>query len=58
MMLDEFGNVGFNESNRYFDDIPNDDILQKEKYYFPGTIFEIDIVIPDFRLEPKNIVLN
>lgn len=45
MMLDEFGNVGFNESNRYFDDIPNDVILQKEKYYFPGTIFEIDIVI-------------
>lgn len=38
------GIVGFNKTNNFYTDIPNFDIIKKDIYTFPGTIFCVNLV--------------
>ena len=39
------GWVGFNESNEYLNDIPNAECVRKSKLFFPGTAYNLNLVL-------------
>lgn len=43
--VDNNGNIGFNKSGRYYDDLPCREVFAKSPFYYPGTIFLLEIII-------------
>lgn len=39
------GTIGFNKTNNYIDDIPDEDILGIGDFYIPGTLYQLHLIL-------------
>ena len=45
LTVDSNGLIGFNDSNDFYNRIPNTEVIMKEERIFPGTIFSISLLL-------------
>lgn len=46
-VVDENGNISFNKDGNYYNSLPSKSAFKNSPFYYPGTIFLIEIVVED-----------